>query len=149
MSGFDVSGVDISTQALATAKENAELNQVVVNFIETDILDPAAYHLMPKCDIIVSNPPYVTQTDKTKMHRNVIDFEPHIALFVPENDPLIFYKAITAFARENLTENGMLFFEINESYGYDVVKLLEKEGFRDVELRKDLPGRDRMVKAVR
>ncbi len=149
LSGFDVSGVDISTQALATAKENAELNQVVVNFIETDILDPAAYHLMPKCDIIVSNPPYVTQTDKTKMHRNVIDFEPHIALFVPENDPLIFYKAITAFARENLTENGMLFFEINESYGYDVVKLLEKEGFRDVELRKDLPGRDRMVKAVR
>ncbi len=150
---FNVSAMDISTDALKTAKENADLNQVVVDFIEADILnyksDPDSYRgVNRKSEIIISNPPYVTLHDKTQMHINVNDFEPHTALFVPEDDPLIFYKAIADFATANLMENGLLFFEINESYGNDVVKLLEDKGFKNIELRKDMSGRDRMVKCL-
>ena len=83
------------------------------------------------------------------MHANVTDFEPHSALFVPENDPLLFYNAIADFAKVNLTENGLLFFEINESYGKQTVDLLNNKGFKNIELRKDMSGRDRMVKAVK
>ncbi len=161
---YNVAAIDISETALQTAKENAILNQVVVDFIEADILNykpETAIALLstpenkqqrkieiPKSEIIISNPPYVTQHDKTQMHTNVTDFEPHKALFVPEDDPLIFYKAIADFATTNLVENGLLFFEINESYGKETVKLLTDKGFKNIELRKDMSGRDRMVKAV-
>jgi len=144
--GVRVSAIDISTEALATAKKNAELNKVDINFIEADILtlnSPLTTHY----SLIISNPPYVTLLDKTKMHTNVTDFEPHTALFVPENDPLIFYKAIADFAARNLSPNGLLFFEINESYGNEVVKLLSKKGFKGIELKKDMGGKDRMIKA--
>ena len=97
--------------------------------------------------VIVSNPPYVTLTDKTQMHTNVTAFEPHTALFVPENDPLIFYTAIADFAIKNLKPNGLLFLEINEAYGEETVQLLADKGFKNIELRKDMSGRDRMVKA--
>ena len=147
-----VSAIDISEGALQTAKENAELNEVEVNFIHADILnlqsEPRSPNLATAYQIIVSNPPYVTLDDKKQMHTNVTNFEPHTALFVPEHDPLIFYKAIADFALLNLTPNGMLFFEINENYGQETVKLLKDKGFISTELRKDMSGRDRMIKAM-
>ncbi|MGF7042417.1 release factor glutamine methyltransferase [Mucilaginibacter lappiensis] len=143
-----VSAIDISERALQTAKENAELNEVEVNFIHADILNINSEIKLPKSEIIISNPPYVTLDDKKQMHTNVTNFEPHTALFVPEHDPLIFYKAIADFALLNLTPNGLLFFEINELYGQETVKLLKDKGFVNAELRKDMSGRDRMIKAI-
>jgi release factor glutamine methyltransferase len=142
-----VSAIDISEGALQTAKENAELNTVNVNFIQTDILNINSEIQIPKSDIIVSNPPYVTLEDKKQMHTNVTDFEPHTALFVPEDDPLLFYNAIADFALTNLTPGGLLFFEINESLGKETVQLLQDKSFINIELRQDMSGRDRMVKA--
>ncbi len=152
-----VTAIDISPKAIETAKANAELNKVDINFIEADILNHKSNPKSeiqnkseirnPKSEIIISNPPYVTLHDKTQMHTNVTDFEPHTALFVPKNDPLIFYKAITGYALEHLSPGGMLFFEINEVYGKELVELLTANGFKDVELRKDMSGRDRMIKA--
>ncbi len=144
-----ISAIDISTDALQTAMQNADLNEVSINFIQADILNINSEIEIPKSEIIISNPPYVTLHDKTRMHTNVTDFEPHTALFVPENDPLIFYKAIADFAINNLASNGLLFFEINESLGRETVKMLESKGFKNVELRKDMSGRDRMVKGTR
>jgi release factor glutamine methyltransferase len=145
---FEVSAIDISTAALQTARENAALNEVDINFIEADILNLNAEMGSHKYEIIISNPPYVTLHDKTQMHHNVVDFEPHTALFVPENDPLLFYNAIADFAKINLTPNGFLFFEINESYGSEVVNLLRAKGFLNIELKKDMSDRDRMIRAL-
>ena len=149
--GFRVSAIGISERALQTAASNAVLNNVGIEFINDDILNPKSHisYLISHISIIISNPPYVTLHDKTQMHNNVTDFEPHSALFVPENDPLLFYKAIADFAKVNLTENGLLFFEINESYGKETVELLRDKGFKNIELRKDMSDRDRMVKANR
>lgn len=144
---IELFAIDISSEALKTAQSNAELNKAPVNFIEADILNFNPSIQLPQFDIIVSNPPYVTETDKQQMHQNVTGFEPHTALFVPETDPLLFYVAIADFAKERLTVNGQLFFEINESYGKETVEMLANKGFRNIELRQDLPGRDRMVKA--
>jgi len=149
LAGVQVSAMDVSVDALNTAKENAALNEVKVNFIEADILNFKPEIDIPKSEIIVSNPPYVTLEDKKLMHRNVTDFEPHTALFVPENDPLIFYKAIADFALSNLENGGLLFFEINESLGKETAQLLIDKGFKDVEIKKDLSDRDRMVKAIK
>jgi len=142
-----VSAIDISEGALQTAKGNAQLNEVEVNFIHADILNIKAGNTLPKFNIIVSNPPYVTLEDKKQMHANVTDFEPHTALFVPEHDPLIFYRAIADFALNNLMAEGLLYFEINENLGDETVALLADKGFKNIELRKDMSGRDRMVKA--
>jgi len=146
----NVSTVDISAGAINTAKQNAELNKVEVNFIKNDILNPTDNSLLTShYSLIVSNPPYVTLHDKTQMHRNVTDFEPHTALFVPEDDPLIFYKAIADFALKTLTTEGLLFFEINESLGNETVEMLKDKGFNNIELRKDMSGRDRMIRGTR
>jgi release factor glutamine methyltransferase len=143
-----VSAIDISTEALQAAKENAELNNVNINFIEADILNPTHHSpLTTHYSLIISNPPYVTLEDKKQMHTNVTDFEPHTALFVPENDPLIFYKAIADFAVDHLEKNGLLFFEINESYGKQIVELLNNKSFKNIELRKDMSEKFRMIKA--
>ncbi len=144
-----ISAIDISTKALEIAKQNADLNNVKVNFIEADILSRKSEIENSKFDIIVSNPPYVTQHDKTQMHTNVTDFEPHTALFVPENDPLLFYNAIADYALNNLITKGLLFFEINESLGKETVELLKSKGFKNIELRKDMSGRDRMIRGTR
>jgi release factor glutamine methyltransferase len=152
---FNVSAIDISESALETAKENAQLNEVDIDFIDADILNPNSSSTTNRSlltihySLIISNPPYVTLHDKTQMHTNVTDFEPHNALFVPEDDPLVFYKAIADFALTHLIPNGLLFLEINESYGNETVKLLTDKGFKDIELRKDMSGRDRMIKANR
>jgi release factor glutamine methyltransferase len=146
----NVSAIDISANALATAEQNAIINEADVTFIEHDILSTDYLKIASlKPDIIVSNPPYVTLQDKTQMHVNVNNFEPHTALFVPENDPLIFYKAIADFAAACLSDKGLLFFEINENFGKQTVELLQDKGFVSIELRQDMSGRDRMVKAVK
>ncbi|RYG32989.1 MAG: methyltransferase domain-containing protein, partial [Chitinophagaceae bacterium] len=144
----EVSAIDISAGALWTAKENALLNDVQINFIQADILNPKFDIEHSKFDIIVSNPPYVTPTDKQQMHVNVTDFEPHTALFVTEEDPLLFYNAIADFAIKNLVEGGLLFFEINENYGKQTVELLRNKLLTNIELRKDFSSRDRMVKTT-
>jgi release factor glutamine methyltransferase len=145
----DVTAIDISPEALHTAKLNAVINEVEVNFIHDDILNTKFETEDSKFEIIISNPPYVTLEDKQQMHQNVTGFEPHTALFVPERNPLIFYKAIADFAVKRLSENGLLFFEINENYGEETVELLHNKGFNNIELRQDMSGRDRMVKAVK
>jgi release factor glutamine methyltransferase len=142
-----VFAIDVSTAALETARQNAVLNKTDITFIEGDILniDPAT--TVPAFDLIVSNPPYVTPTDKQQMHYNVVGFEPHTALFVPENDPLLFYNAISNLAAENLNKNGWLFFEINESYGKQTIDLIRSKAFKNIELKTDLYGKDRMTRA--
>jgi release factor glutamine methyltransferase len=142
-----VSAIDISPEALQTAKENAAINNVEVNFIQDDILH--SKFKTQDLKLIISNPPYVTLEDKEQMHINVTNFEPHTALFVPEDDPLIFYKVIADFAMKNLTDNGLLFFEINESYGQETVDLLAERRFKDIELKKDMGNKYRMIKAVK
>ncbi|WP_158996226.1 peptide chain release factor N(5)-glutamine methyltransferase [Mucilaginibacter sp. L196] len=152
-----VSAIDISIGALETAKQNADLNKVKVDFIQDDILNSKFKIQNSKIsgennqrfEVIISNPPYVTLYDKTQMHNNVTDFEPHSALFVPEDDPLIFYKAIADFALTHLTASGLLFLEINESLGNETVELLQAKGFNSIELRKDMSGRDRMIRGIR
>lgn len=140
----EVSTLDVSANAIAVAKENAEQIKVKIKFIEADIL---TFKSEEKFDIIVSNPPYIRDLEKSDMHNNVLVYEPHLALFVRDENPLIFYKAIADFARTNLKSNGQLYFEINEYLGDKTVEMLAAKGFIDIELRQDMQGKDRMVKA--
>ena len=142
----NVTAMDISAEALALAKENAALNEVYIEFIQDDILHPAATNR--KWDVIVSNPPYIPHAGKAEMASGVLDFEPHLALFVPDDDPLLFYRRIADFALEHLTSQGRLYFEIHQSLGRQCCLLLESMGFRSVELRKDLSGNDRMISSI-
>lgn len=139
-----VFAIDISEKALATAKKNAELNAVNVTFINQNIL--ASEDLNQQFDIIVSNPPYVRNLEKAEIKKNVLDNEPHLALFVEDNDALVFYKRIAELAQKNLSKNGQLYFEINQYLGKEMIDLLEKMNFASVELRKDIHGNDRMIK---
>ncbi|MHB1179096.1 MAG: peptide chain release factor N(5)-glutamine methyltransferase, partial [Daejeonella sp.] len=141
----EISAIDISNQALVIAKENANLNNTEINFTLEDILNPKLSE--NKYSVIISNPPYVTLGEKENMHINVVDYEPHIALFVPDKDPLIFYNAIAEYALFHLQPEGLLYLEINENLGADTVKLLEQRGFKNLELRQDLRDKDRMIKA--
>ncbi|MBB3122694.1 release factor glutamine methyltransferase [Mesoflavibacter sabulilitoris] len=146
----NVSAIDVSAKALEIANKNAELNQVDINFIENDILKICDSELgsATKFDIIVSNPPYVRQLEKQQMQDNVLNHEPHLALFVEDENPLIFYRAITQFATKNLKPNGELYFEINEYLGKDMIALLEEFGFKNIQLKQDLFGKDRMICGV-
>jgi release factor glutamine methyltransferase len=144
----DVYGCDISKAALVIANSNARLLKTDVLFIESDILDETAHSKLPYVDIIVSNPPYIPQSEKESMRRNVLDFEPHLALFVSDADPLLFYKKVADLASKRLIENGSVYLEIHEDLGTEVTGLLKEKGFNKVELRKDMQGRDRMVKAA-
>ena len=141
----EVHAIDISSKALVTAKSNATLNKVEIKFENFDIL--TTERLSQNYNIIISNPPYVRISEKELMHPNVLEFEPHLALFVENEDPLIFYTKIAQLATQNLQPEGFLFFEINEAYGKEVVELLQNLKFKNIELRKDLFGVDRMVKA--
>lgn len=144
LSNTKISALDISVDAIAVAKQNARQIGVEINFIAADIL---TFKTEEKFDIIVSNPPYIRDLEKDEMHNNVLLHEPHLALFVSDENPLIFYKAIADFAKTNLKPNGELFFEINEYLGKETVYMLEAKGFINIELRKDMQGKDRMVKA--
>jgi len=136
---------DISTSAIELAKTNALLNHSELNFIIKDILLAANDKSDEEFDVIVSNPPYVLFREKYKMQKNVLDFEPGIALFVDDDDPLIFYKSIVNYSVNNLKSGGCLYFEINESFGNQVVELLNNNGFSNVILKEDINGKNRMV----
>jgi release factor glutamine methyltransferase len=141
-----MSAIDVSAKALEIAKKNAKLNKVDVNFLEVDILQ--AKSLPQQYDIIVSNPPYVRDLEKIEIQNNVLQNEPHLALFVSNENPLIFYEKIADLAKQNLTKNGLLFFEINQYLGKETLRLLTNKGFKTIELRKDIFGNDRMIKAT-
>ncbi|WP_064966910.1 peptide chain release factor N(5)-glutamine methyltransferase [Tenacibaculum ovolyticum] len=166
----NISAIDVSKNALKTATENAKLNNVTINFIEQDILkttslnvvtsktkafstekestSPKTPHNDVKFDVIVSNPPYVRELEKTEIKNNVLENEPHLALFVEDGNPLIFYDKIADLAKNHLTKkNGYLFFEINQYLGKETIDMLKDKGFTNIELRKDFSGNDRMIKA--
>ena len=140
-----VNGCDISGKALQVAKENARLNQVKINFVQIDLLTPSIYGSLEPFDIIASNPPYVTEQEKRTMQQNVIRFEPHTALFVPDHNPLKFYSALIRFGESHLKSGGRQFWEINESYGKECAELMEKNGYTHIELRRDINGKNRMI----
>ncbi|MDC1162447.1 peptide chain release factor N(5)-glutamine methyltransferase [Tenacibaculum sp.] len=152
-----VYAVDISEEALKVAKQNASLNEVTIQFILADILKTTnILNLISnkknkqnstKLDIIVSNPPYVRELEKVEIKKNVLENEPHLALFVEDDNPLIFYNKIADLAKGNLHKNGLLFFEINQYLAKETVDMLQQKGFKNIELRKDFVGNDRMVKA--
>jgi len=138
--------VDVSNEALKVAKTNATNNNVSINFVEADILN--IHVLEEKYDIIVSNPPYIRELEKDLMQQNVVDNEPHLALFVKDNDPLLFYNKISDLAINNLTNNGSLYFEINQYLGDKMIDLLVSKGFKNCIVKKDFYDVDRMVKAT-
>ncbi|GAA4885620.1 peptide chain release factor N(5)-glutamine methyltransferase [Flaviramulus aquimarinus] len=146
-----VYALDVSKKALVVAKQNADLNHVGIEFIEADILDSAIKIVSAsnKFDIIVSNPPYVREKEKQLMKPNVLENEPHLALFVKDENPLLFYETISRFASQNLRKKGWLFFEINEYLGDDMIDLLNENSFRNIELKQDIYKKDRMIKGIK
>lgn len=142
----NVSAVDISKEALAVAQKNANTLGTDVQFTLLDILDEEKWASLPMFDIITSNPPYVPEKDKATMQPNVLQYEPAVALFVPDDDALLFYRTIARFAKQHLNQGGQLYFEIHEHLGEAVVKLLEAAGFSS-EIKKDMQQKDRMVRS--
>ena len=143
----DVIGVDISTDALNLAIENSKLTKLDVKFIHADIFNLNNNLLDKKWDCIISNPPYIPSNERESIAENVLNFEPEIALFVEKNNPLIFYNAIIEYAKSNLSKKGFLFFEIHPNFSIEITDLLKLKGFINIELRKDLQGKNRMIKA--
>ena len=146
LTSLNISAIDISPEALLIAKQNAILNKVTIEFIELDILN--AESLPQEYDVIISNPPYVRELEKEEIKNNVLENEPHLALFVADENPLIFYNKIADLAKQQLSKNGMLFFEINQYLGKETVSMLAEKGFKNIQLKKDLFGNDRMIKCV-
>jgi release factor glutamine methyltransferase len=138
-----VLALDVSEKALAIAKKNAKKNSVNVNFILNNIL--TINDLNQEFDIIVSNPPYVRNLEKHEIKKNVLDNEPHLALFVDDNDALIFYRKIAELAQKNLSKNGKLYFEINQYLGKETVELLAKMNYKNIKLIQDIYGNDRII----
>src|SRR5690606_28436197 len=150
LSKAKVHALDISSDALKIARQNSELNKIKVEFFQTDVLKtkllPSDFHHEVKYDIIVSNPPYVRELEKKHMQPNVLEYEPETALFVKNDDPLQFYKVISFLAKNSLKSGGSLFFEINEQFGKKLENYLNAEGFKQIEIRQDIYGKDRMLK---
>jgi len=146
-----VLAMDISQKALNIAEENAQLNGVEVEWINADILASENWSLFPDNSLgaIVSNPPYVCMSEKEKMSSNVLNHEPHLALFVDDQNPLIFYLAISQFAQQKLVKNGLLAFEINEAFGLETKQILTELGFRTVTIHQDIHNKDRMVSGIK
>ena len=143
-----VTAIDISEKALEVAKKNADMNGVDVRFVLDDILNPQNPELIKyQYDIIVSNPPYVCESEKSGMHANVLDYEPSSALFVSDTDPLIYYRKILEFAQKSLKPNGKIWFEINEKFGEEMTKLCSEMGYKQTEIINDFRGKDRILKA--
>ncbi|MBV9962407.1 MAG: peptide chain release factor N(5)-glutamine methyltransferase [Parafilimonas sp.] len=146
---INIYALDISDKALCIAQKNAALNGVEINFMQADILQTSNWDNIPMVDIIVSNPPYIKSDEIQQMSQNVIRYEPHSALFVPDNDPLVFYRAIADFSLQFFKAGkGALFFEIHENRGRQAVNLLKQKGFSNIRVKKDLQGKDRIVTAV-
>ena len=145
---WSVTGIDISPEAIAIARENARRNNVEVNFQVADIFDFNEEN--PKYDVVVSNPPYICESEKTSMRPNVLNFEPSTALFVPDSDPLLFYRRIAELFSLPLEGKGRergLFFEINEAFGEELMQLLDSLGYTDIQIHKDIYGKDRIIEA--
>ena len=158
LKNITISAIDVSSNALKIAKQNASLNNVTIDFFELDILQTenlnklsvlaqSKTHSNNKYDIIVSNPPYVRELEKVEIKNNVLNNEPHLALFVDNENPLIFYKKIADLAKSHLTKNGLLFFEINQYLSNETVTMLKEKEFTNIELKKDLFSNDRMIQA--
>lgn len=144
---LSIAALDVSKGAIAVAKRNAGSLEAAIHFILVNFLNEAFWDQLPVADIIVSNPPYIKESEQNNMRKNVLGFEPLLALFVPDNDALLFYRKIALFGKTNLTEEGTIFVEINEALGKEVADLFEVNGYT-VELRKDMEGKDRMIKAT-
>ena len=144
----EVWGCDLSDKALNVARRNGSELDVRVDFQQLDFLDDAQQKQLPTVHVLVSNPPYVPLKDREEMKPNVLEFEPHTALFVENNDPLLFYKAIARFGHHRLHPNGTIYLEIHEQFGREVEKLFQQEGY-EIERRKDMQGKDRMVRGKR
>ena len=142
-----ISAMDVSDKALQIAKKNADLNKVDINFIHLDILK--TNNLDQLYDVIVSNPPYVRELEKKEMKNNVLNNEPHLALFVDNKNPLLFYNKIAELAENFLTKNGQIHFEINQYLGKETIKLLAEKGFKNIQLKKDIFGNDRIISAFK
>lgn len=140
---------DLSPHALSIAERNATTNQANIHFRQLNFLDSRQWNTLPPVQVLVSNPPYIPIREKATMAPHVINFEPHMALFVEDQDPLVFYKALAGFATQQLLPGGQVFAEIHEELGEDVVKLFQEGGFQSIILKKDMQGKDRMVKATR
>jgi release factor glutamine methyltransferase len=136
---------DISPVCIATAQQNSELNSADVTVIEYDILNDNPEYQFPELDVIVSNPPYIRETEKQLMGKNVLAYEPELALFVPDKNPLLFYERIADFALISLKRRGRLYFEINEAFGAECSEMLRIKGFSGIILKKDIHGKDRMI----
>ena len=147
LEGAEVEAWDISEGALRVARRNADRNEAQVFFRRVDVLKACTEDCC--YDVIVSNPPYITESEKQDMDANVLEWEPHTALFVPDADPLLFYRRIAELGVSMLNEGGALYFEINRAYGEETVRMLESLGYKQIELRKDNWGNDRMIKANR
>lgn len=143
MPNAKVSALDVSQEAIDIAGSNATLNEADINLIKADI---RTFSTSQKFDVIVSNPPYITNQEKEAMHNNVLNHEPHLALFVTDEKPLEFYESIADFAWLTLSDMGLLFFEINEHLGKETVEMLSSKSFINIELKKDMQGKDRMIK---
>jgi len=143
-----ISACDISEEALELAGINAEINRTVVRFFSLDVLN-GNVHVPEKVDVIVSNPPYVRNEEKSMMRRNVLDFEPGRALFVPDENPLVFYRCIALMGRKYLNDGGRLYLEINEQFPAGLVRLLENTGYYGIEVRNDMAGRPRMIRGMK
>ena len=143
-----LSAIDVCSEALFTATENAVALNADVNFVLLDFLDEEKWKELAQYDIIVSNPPYIKQSEINTMHERVREFEPHLALFVPDEDALLFYKKLSSFSVKHLKAGGSLFVEINESLGEQVVNLFRSTGFANIELRRDMQEKERMIKAT-
>jgi release factor glutamine methyltransferase len=143
--GSKVTGVDISEDAISIARENALLNNVTVSFLTGDIFNPAEIAL-PGAGIIVSNPPYVRNSEKKLMKKNVLDFEPHGALFVNDSNPLLYYRALLRIANNIHIAGGQLYFEINEALGDSMIRLLDSYGYSDIKILSDINNKDRIIK---
>ena len=143
----EISAMDVSDKALRVANKNALLNQVDINFIHQDILKTT--NLDKLYNVIVSNPPYVRELEKKEIKNNVLNNEPHLALFVDNKNPLLFYNKIAELAKKFLTKNGQLHFEINQYLGKETIKLLAEKGFKNIQLKKDIFGNDRIVTAFK
>lgn len=146
---FDVEGCDVSVEALEVANENRRRQEALVSLCQVDFLDPASWTILAEPDILVSNPPYIPLRDKDSMSANVLNYEPHLALFVQDNDPLIFYKALIAFFEKRMRPDGRIYAEIHEDLAADLRQLFSAKGFAHIEIRKDMQGKDRMIKATR
>lgn len=145
----EVWGCDVSDEALNIARRNGSQLDIRVDFQGTNFLDEAQQKGLPTVDIVVSNPPYIPKVEAATLHQNVVKYEPALALFVPDEDALIFYKALARFGQHRLYKNGIIYCEIHEDRGNEIIELFKRTGYTAIEIKKDMQGKDRMIKAVR